>query len=385
MCNKDGTFDQGKYHTIEATRKVSLSVNEERIRLGYKTKNKKGIEYPVETDYFVCPKRVKDIFGEEPTELTVYFPVANREIVFPQAYEKYGSNNAMQCQGDGEKSAQKKNQETGKWETVKCPCEYFEKECKKVGYLRFMMPSVSIGTFFQCAIHGTVSINECNSGFYTADVTTGGRWAMIPFRMRRIAKKLKIPGSAKMKTHWVVTLEVAASTEEIRRVMAGEILYLGQLKNGKKYELEAPELPEANNDIVVVETDEEKVAREEKGKVKALEEEKRQEEITENKEQLKKNDAAGKSGIRSTEEWKALNKKLAKEKAALKADIEKVARKSGINSWRELIELGREKEILPETVFSWHTAMSFLCDNKEECEKFIKVIEDYISEDDIPF
>ena len=155
----NGKYESGKYHTIAATRNVSLTVNEERIRLGIKTKNKKGVEHPLETDYFVCPKRVKDIFGEQPTELTVYFPVANREMVFPKSYEKYGGNKALQCQGDGEKSAQKKDQETGEWKTVKCPCKHFEKECVKVGYLRFMMPSVSIGTFFQCAVHGTVSIN----------------------------------------------------------------------------------------------------------------------------------------------------------------------------------------------------------------------------------
>jgi len=251
--NGDGKFDRGRYTTIPETKNIKLPIGG-KIRLGIKVKNKEGIEYPKETDYFVCPKEVRDVFGEEPTELTVFFPVANREKVFP------------------EKSAQRLNLENGRWEEVKCPCEHYNKKydkktkiggCVKAGYLKFMIPAVSIGTFYQCRVGGTVSIEECNSAFELADKTTGGCWAMIPFRMKRVAKKLKIPGTANMKTHWVVTLEIAASTEEIRRVMSGEILYLGQQKD-KQFELEAPELPLANKAYVAEETEEETKTREER-------------------------------------------------------------------------------------------------------------------------
>ncbi|GAJ16281.1 unnamed protein product, partial [marine sediment metagenome] len=53
-------------------------------------KNEQGVEYPVETDHFVCTKEVRDVCGDEPTELTVFFPMADRKKVFPQNYEKYG-------------------------------------------------------------------------------------------------------------------------------------------------------------------------------------------------------------------------------------------------------------------------------------------------------
>jgi len=251
MSNGDGKFEKGKYTTIPETKNIKLPIGG-KIRLGIRVKNKEGIEYPLETNYFVCPEEVIKVYGEEPTELIVFFPRANREEVFPQSYEKYGGNEALLCQGDGDvsKTAQKLNLENGRWEEVKCPCEHYgpyDKKtkiggCVKSGYLKFMMPSVSIGTFYQCRVGGTVSIEECNSAFELANKTTGGCWAMIPFRMKRILKKLKIPGTAKMKDHWVVTLEIAASVEEIRRVANGEILYLGQQRNGQ-YELEAPELP----------------------------------------------------------------------------------------------------------------------------------------------
>jgi len=387
MSNKDGKFDQGKYHTIEMSKNVGLSINDERVRLGIKKKNAKGVEYPVETDYFVCPKRIREIFGEEPTELTVYFPVANREIVFPQAYEKYGNNKAMQCQGDGEKSAQKKDQETGEWSTIKCPCEHFEKACKKVGYLRFMMPSVSIGTFFQCAVHGTVSINECNSGFYTADKTTGGRWAMIPFRMRRVAKKLKIPGTAKMKTHWVVTVEVASSVEEIRRVMAGEILYLGQLKKGKEYQLEAPGPQEGQPPVIEAETDEEMADRKEKQKEAHEAELIFQKESKVRAEQLKKDRAAGLTGMRSPEERKAITAQKAKLRDDLKKKIEEYAAKYGINKWSDLIELGRRYKIFHTGIYSWHTALDLLIKDKEAFKMLMEKIktDQVIATGDIPF
>lgn len=324
--NGDGKFDKGRFTTIPETKNIKLPIGG-KIRLGIKVKNEQGKEYPKELDHFVCPKEVRAVFGEEPTELTVFFPVADREKVFPQSYEKYGSNEALLCQGDGETSAQRLNLENGRWEEVKCPCEHYNKKydkktkiggCVKQGYLKFMIPSVSIGTFYQCRVGGIVSIEECNSAFELADKTTGGCWAMIPFRMRRVAKKLKIPGTANMKTHWVVTLEIAASTEEIRRVISGEILYLGQQKN-KQFELEAPELPLANRAYVTEETEEETKAREEKAikdqenLVKEYEESKAREA------QLKKEVEEGKHKLKS---YKEVNTKYKKKKQEERAETE---------------------------------------------------------------
>ena len=378
----NGKFESGKYHTIEITKNVGITINDERVRLGIKKRNDKGVEYPVETDFFVCPKRIREIFGEEPTELTVYFPVASREIVFPQAYEKYGRNKAMQCQGDGEKSAQKKDQETGEWETVKCPCEHFEKSCKKVGYLRFMIPTVSIGTFFQCAVHGTVSINECNSGFYTADKTTGGRWAMIPFRMRRVAKKIKIPGTAKMKTHWVVTLEVIAGIEEIRRVMAGELLYLGQLKEGSQYQLKVPGPQEGNSPEVEEETDEEKAAREEKAKADQEARIKEFEELDERQAKLKEEIEKGKHDIRTPEETKKIRE--AKEKKII--EIEKVAKAYKVFDWAGIIEIGERYDILPKGLKK-SQVQTLICDHPDKYDELFEKIktDQEIKDKDIPF
>ena len=172
----DGKFDRGRYTEIPETANVKLPIGG-KIRLGIRKKNDVGTEYPVETKYFVCPKEVKAVFGDEPIEITVFFPSHHREEVFPQNYELYGSNNALKCWGDGKKSGQRKNIENGNWEDIKCPCENYNKPydkknkiggCVKAGYLKFMIPSVSIGTFYQCRVGGTVSIEECNSAFKLA-------------------------------------------------------------------------------------------------------------------------------------------------------------------------------------------------------------------------
>ena len=352
--NGDGKFDKGRYVTIPETKNIKLPISPERVRLGIVVKNKEGIEHPVETNYFVCPKEITDVFGNEPTELTVFFPVADREQVFPQCYEKYGSNRALLCQGDGEvsKTAQKLNLENGRWEEVKCPCEHYNKKydpktkiggCVKAGYLKFMMPSVSIGIFYQCRVGGTVSTEECNSAFELANKTTGGCWAMIPFRMRRVLKKLKIPGTAKMKDHWVVTLEVAASVEEIRRVAAGEILYLGQLKNGQ-YELEAPELPLMNRAYTPLATEEEIKEREER-QIELQEKANRENErINEQQAKLKKEREAGKHNIRTPEEIR----KILEKRNAILDEIQTVARAYKVNNWGEIIDIGERHNVFPK-------------------------------------
>lgn len=410
--NKDGKFEKGKYVTIPETKNIKLPINKERVRLGIRVKNEKGIEYPVEVDYFVCPKEIKAVFGDEPTELTVFFPVSDREIVFPQCYEKYGSNEALQCQGDGEKSAQRLNLKDGSWRTVKCPCEHFNKKydketkiggCVKAGYLKFMIPSVSIGTFYQCRIGGTVSIEECNSAFKLAEVTTGGCWAMIPFRMRRIAKKLKIPGTAKMKNHWVVTLEIAASTEEIRRVMSGEILYLGQ-QRGKRYELEAtdPSKQEGRREIITqkdLEEEEKKEAEERGVSVEELRETKKIEEAaTEETEreyskkeydkskeaeaELEKERAEGKHKIKSYQESKTIYKKKQEEKSKLLSEEKDIlelisarAKDAGIDSFKELMDFAVEKGIF-QTPLAENLARKVLVSNKEVISRLFKAFKE---------
>jgi len=385
--NKDGKFERGRYTEIPETENIKLPIGG-KIRLGIREKNEKGVERIIETEYFVCTKEVRAIFGDEPTELTVFFPKADRKEVFPQNYEKYGGNNALRCWGDGKTSGQRKNLKNGKWYDVKCPCEHYNKKydketkiggCVKAGYLKFMIPSVSIGTFYQCRVGGTVSIEECNSAFKLAEVTTGGCWAMIPFRMKRVAKRLKIPGTANMKNHWVVTLEIAASTEEIRRVMSGEILYLGQQRK-KKYELEAiePARGPEDEEEILEETEEEiklretKEAEEKKAKGKA--QKKEIEESRAREAQLKKDREEGKIKMKSYQESKAIHKKKVEEVDKILNEMASKAQKVGINSFEELVKFALDRGII-KTTLPENIAKKIFTTNKDIHARLMKSLE----------
>jgi len=53
-----------------------------KIRLGVKVKNQNGKEYPKETDYFVCPPEVTDVFGDKPKKLEIMLPLNDISKIF---------------------------------------------------------------------------------------------------------------------------------------------------------------------------------------------------------------------------------------------------------------------------------------------------------------
>lgn len=74
-----------------------------KVRLGIKKKNKKGVEYPSATDYFVLPDipGLKEAYGEKPTTLDIVFLFDSIEMVFPHFHKWYGGR-GLRCLGDGE-------------------------------------------------------------------------------------------------------------------------------------------------------------------------------------------------------------------------------------------------------------------------------------------
>ena len=406
MDDNKKKFDIGRFSEIkDVTNRVKLPIGG-KIKLGViKVSPKTGEEYPFETHYFVCPPEVKKIFGDEPTEITVFFPIADRKKVFQQSYERYGKNKALQCWGDGI-TAQRLNLEDGSWEDRKCPCEHLKKGdetdakekrgCSKRGHLRFMIPSVSIGTFYELIVGGTVSFQEINSALLLADKTTAGHWAMIPFRMQRVQKRLKIPGTAKMKAHWVVTLEPTSSLEEIRRVAAGEILYLGQRKG--EYEIESPDMSkqvEDEREVVTQEEleEEEKKEAEERGisveelremrkieKVATEETEKKDlkkdiEESRAREDQLKKDREEEKGKLKSYGESKTIYKKRIEEETKVLEVISKKAQEAGIISFEKLVNFAVDQGIF-QTRLSEHLATRILVTNKYIRDRLSKTLEE---------
>ena len=104
-----------------------------KIRLGVMVKpggNKKP--YPKEVDYFVfdpqtpnpqenekLKQEFEKLYGKEPKQIKIMFPVPDDETFFPQFYKRYGSSTSLQCKGDGE--------------TATCATEEFTKDLEKIG------------------------------------------------------------------------------------------------------------------------------------------------------------------------------------------------------------------------------------------------------------
>lgn len=193
------------------------------IKLGIKKKStKSGNEYPVEVDYFVCPQLIQEIYGPQPKELIIMFPVESEQVFFQQFYKCYG-NGILLCRGDGENGTYW-DFEKGDFAIKKCPCEKLEGgKCKPIGMLQFLLPEVkeSVGVW-QISTSSKNSIIDINSGIdFVREVA--GRAAMIPLLLKREPLEThRIEGKdIKRGTHFTMKLSLGMSLVEIQKL--GEI------------------------------------------------------------------------------------------------------------------------------------------------------------------
>jgi hypothetical protein len=187
-----------------------------KIRLGVKMISKKtGKEYPKETDYFVCPEEVRKIYGDQPKELDVMFPLNEVEAIFPQRYIWYGQSKGAKCIGDGEKANQVQDDRTIK--EIECPCDKLGKECQRRAHLMVILPKVSLGGIYQIDLGSYHSIVDINSALSTDPENMGyimalvGRIAMVPLKLKRIARETH--GSGRKETHWTLQITFEGSME----------------------------------------------------------------------------------------------------------------------------------------------------------------------------
>lgn len=186
-----------------------------KIRLGVKAiSQKSGKEYPKETEWFVCPPEVQKVFGEQPTELEIMFPINETESIFPQAYTFYGKSKGVKCKGDGE-NAMEKNEETGAWTEKKCPCDKLDKGCSLRGHLLFMIPKVSVGGIYQLDTGSYNSTVDVNSGldYVTAMI---GRFSMIPLFLKRVPRETY--GAGSKQTHYTLQIELRIPLEKLNEI-----------------------------------------------------------------------------------------------------------------------------------------------------------------------
>src|SRR4030042_2550629 len=151
-----------------------------KIRLGIKKKSPRtGGEYPVATDYFVCPPEVQEIYGKEPKRLDVIIPVEDEEIWASQYYRQYSRSRGLVCKGDGETCRRMVDIATGDianrdtkeivyregCECIGKDCQHYKgNACQEVMNLQFLLPKVQGLGVWQIdtgSINSIMNINNC--------------------------------------------------------------------------------------------------------------------------------------------------------------------------------------------------------------------------------
>lgn len=205
-----------------------------RIRLGIKVKNAKGIEHPKETEYFVVPPEVAEVYEKEPKELDVMFPLDDEEIVFPQKLAMYGLSGVLKCHGNGEQALCRGGD--GEWKEVSCPCDQFKTsanprgQCTEVSSLMVMLPRVSMGGCYQINTRSEISTKNVNSAIDLIRAVVG-RIALVPLKLRRIPTETHHDGGRQ--THYTLSLVLDGNVDQIRQ-------RLREMTITNQYQIEAP-------------------------------------------------------------------------------------------------------------------------------------------------
>jgi len=389
--------------------------------------------HPKDVSYFVCPAEVQKMFGKEPIELDIAFPLSGLDEnslpdvggIFPQAYKYYGSSRGLKCVGDGE-IAMKANEE-GIFEEVECPCDKFGQKdgCSKRASLFFFIPSISMGGIYVIDSGSWNTMVDIQSGIYLAlellkDPITGeyNSITMLPFKLRRIERETQ--HEKRKDKHWPLTCELDLLIEDIKKIRMGKTLFLEQ-----KRIYQIPERPEEINPkfdsekegAVFKRLTEEEIKEIENKEAIAQEELKKENEAKEKKEkeagdqkkqkeakepikekakeedlkkeveesrareaQLKKDHEEGKDKIKSYQESKILSKKRVEEENKILNTLAEKAKNAGIDSFEKLINFALDRGIF-QTPLAEHLAKKILISNKDIYDRLMRALEPLKEED----
>jgi len=235
-----------KFTKIEGLSSVRRLPRLGKIRLGVKVEGKSGKSYPKETPHFVVTEEVAKVYGNEPKELDIMIPVEQTEVVFPQAYEMYGSGKGLKCTGDGV-TALRFDEESKSMRERECPCEYFEQgKCKQRAHLSVLLPRVSVGGIYQIDTSSYNSIVDLNSSLDYVRALVG-RISMVPLKLKREARETHHDGHKQV--HYTMRIELEGSVEFLNQLRENN----KRILSGPSYVLPAPvqENPEFDDGQVI--------------------------------------------------------------------------------------------------------------------------------------
>ncbi len=190
-----------------------------KIRLGIKKKSaQSGNEFPSETEHFVCPPEVTAVYGDTPTQLDAMFPSDDENEIYQEKLAMYGTSQGLKCHGDGTK-AERKNEQTGDWEPVKCPCPNLKShenpkgQCSPQAHLKVILPKVSMWGYYQITTRSMYARGGI-LGAIDRMRSTLGRIAGIPIKLVRLPKEIT-PKGGKKKTHHILSFVPDLSLAQI--------------------------------------------------------------------------------------------------------------------------------------------------------------------------
>lgn len=183
--------------------------------------------YPRETPHFVVPPEVEKVYGREPTALDILLPVDDPEVVFPQAFEYYGSGRGLKCTGNG-RTALRYNEKTKEMEQVDCTCPLYENDegCTQRGHLAVILPKVSVGGIYQIDTGSYNSIVDLNSSLDYVRALIG-RFAMVPLKLKREPRETHHDGQRQI--HYIMRVE-----------LEGDVTFINQLRENTQRVLAGP-------------------------------------------------------------------------------------------------------------------------------------------------
>jgi len=183
-----------------------------KIKLGKKDESRKGA--PVQTRYFVCPEEVQAVYGPQPKELDIMFPLNDIEIVFPQYMKLYGKT-GLKCKGNGHTAMAMIG---GNLVEKTCaPNSPDCKGCKPIGTLNFLLPKVPGFGVWQIWTSSWNSIVNLNSSIDMIKAMTGGKIAFIPLKLQLQEHSATITqedGKQFQKKVFVMTLNIAQTMDQ---------------------------------------------------------------------------------------------------------------------------------------------------------------------------
>lgn len=203
------------------------------IRLGVKGKSASGAEYPMKTDYFVCPPEVQAVYGPKPTHLDIVIPIeGDIDDVFPQWYKLYGAS-GLKGRSDGIHKWMRPESSDMEW--IKSPTT--EAELKEMGFkesatLTFILPKVTLSGSYQIVTSSFQSIVNINA---IIRMIRGwiGRISGIPLHLYLEPQHTSFTEKGQLKKTTSYTLKIEFHPEEIKTYLANK---------AAAYSIEGPKL-----------------------------------------------------------------------------------------------------------------------------------------------